>query len=121
MLDRDSLGFAIRLAFLIWLFAISAFTSLRAAEKSNATQLAELARSGSPALRDAIAASFAAKDLENGTAWAGRGPDFFFATKAAAKPELLIDGAAGPPMQGLAGSELWYAAARIELLGRGQP
>lgn len=49
------------------------------AEKSSATQLIELARSNSPALRDAIAATFDAKDLKAGTAWIGHGPAFFFA------------------------------------------
>jgi len=89
-----------------------------AAEKSDAAQLAELAKSGGPKLRDAITATFDEKDLKEGTAWAGRGPDFFFATHSAAKPELHIDGASGPPMQQLAGTDLWYAAARIEQLGR---
>src|SRR6478735_1738854 len=45
----------------------------RAAEKSNAVQLTELARSPSPKLRDAIVATFEAKDLKEGTAWAGLG------------------------------------------------
>ena len=89
-----------------------------AAEKSNATQLIELAKSGSPALSDAIRASLNAKELENGTAWAGRGADFFFATHAPEKPELVIDGTPGPQMQQLAGSDIWYAAARIEPVGK---
>jgi enterochelin esterase-like enzyme len=88
-----------------------------AAEKSNATQLTALAKSNSPQLRDAVTATFEAKDLKEGTAWAGRGPEFFFALEAPAKPQLMIDGVAGPPMQQLAGSDLWCAAARIEQLG----
>jgi len=88
------------------------------AEKSNATQLIALAKSNNPQLRDAITATFEAKDLKEGTAWAGRGPDFFFVLEATAKPQLLIDGEAGPPMQQLTGSNSWYAAARIEQLGR---
>jgi len=90
----------------------------RAAEKSNAVQLTELARSPSPKLRDAIVATFEAKDLKEGTAWAGLGSDFFFATQATVKPELHIDSAAGPQMQQLAGSDIWYASARIEQLGK---
>ena len=100
------------------LVVLSAAGSAVAADKSNATQLGELAKSGSPGLGAAIAASMDAKDLENGTAWAGRGADFFFATHATAKPELIIDGAAGPQMQNLAGSDLWYAATRIEQVGK---
>src|SRR5258708_37939132 len=89
-----------------------------AAEKSNATQLIELAKKPGPGLHDAITATFDAKDLKEGTAWAGRGPDFFFALDSTAKPQLLIDAAPGPQMQQLAGSSLCYAAARIEQLGK---
>ena len=88
------------------------------AEKSTATQLIELAKSNSPALKDAITTTFDAKELKDGTAWIGHGADFFFAIEATSKPALLIDGAAGPQMQGLVGSDLWYAAARIETVGR---
>ena len=89
-----------------------------AAEKSNATQLVAMAKAADPKLRDAITATFEAKDLKDGTAWAGRGADFFFAVETAAKPELVIDGGAGPAMQQIAGSDLWYSAARIEPLGK---
>jgi enterochelin esterase-like enzyme len=89
-----------------------------AAEKSTATQLVELAKAGSPGLRDAIASTFEAKDLKEGTAWAGRGCDFFFAVQAQAKPELFIDAAPGPPMRPIAGSDIWYSAAHIERLGK---
>jgi enterochelin esterase-like enzyme len=108
---------------MVFLLAASAFAMaipgrVCAAEKSNATQLTALAKSNSPQLRDAITATFEAKDLKDGTAWAGRGPEFFFALEATAKPQLLIDDLVGPPMQQLAGSALWYAAARIEQLGK---
>ena len=89
-----------------------------AAEKMTAPQLIDLAKSNSANLRDAITASFEAKDLKEGTAWAGHGPDFFFATQAPSQPSLVIDEAPGPAMQQLAGSDLWYAAARIEPGGR---
>src|SRR5262249_44537252 len=90
------------------------------ADKLTATQLVEMAKSSSPSLRDAITSAFDAKDLKEGTAWAGRGPDFFFAlqTTSQGPPQLLIDGNPGTPMQRLAGSDLWYAAARIEQLGK---
>jgi enterochelin esterase-like enzyme len=89
-----------------------------AVDKSNATQLIQLAKSNDPGLHDAIIASLDAKDLKNGSAWIAHGPDFFFATEAASKPELFIDGASGPPMQQLSGSDLWYAPAHVEPLGK---
>jgi enterochelin esterase-like enzyme len=89
-----------------------------AAEKSTATQLIELAKTNSPGLKDAIANTLDTKELKDGTAWVGHGPDFFFATSATSKPSLFIDGAAGPLMQSLAGTELWYASARVEPVGR---
>jgi enterochelin esterase-like enzyme len=89
-----------------------------AADKLTAIQLIELAKSNAPGLKDAITASLEAKDLKEGTAWLGHGPDFFFATEAAAKPDLFIDGTSGPQMQKVADSDLWYAPARIEQLGK---
>ena len=75
-------------------------------------------QSGSPTLRDAITTTFDAKDLKAGTAWIGRGPDFFFAIESSAKPVLFIDDAPGPQMQQLASSNLWCAVGRIEQLGK---
>jgi hypothetical protein len=101
--------------------AVLLFTGIpvmHATEKLNATQLVALAKSANPGLREAITSTFDAKDLKEGTAWAGRGPDFFFAIEALAKPELLIDGSSGPPMQQLPGSDIWYTAARIEQVGK---
>lgn len=100
------------------LLAVSLITPAFAAEKSTATQLIELAKSNNPALRDAITATFTANELKNGTAWIGQGPDFFFVTQAAAKPDLIIDEAPGPQMRQLPGSDFWYTAARIEPVGR---
>ena len=88
-----------------------------AADKLTATQLMALAKSASPGLGDAITSTFDAKDLKEGTAWAGHGHDFFFAVQGQPGPQLLIDGSPGPRMQELSGSDLWYAAARIEPLG----
>ena len=102
------------------IIGLSAMPGALAADKLTATQLVELARSSSPSLREAITSAFDAKDLLEGTAWASRGPDFFFAlqTSAQAAPQLRIDGDPGPRMQSIAGSDLWYAAARIEQLGK---
>src|SRR5580704_2284186 len=95
------------------LFAISTF----AAEKSTATQLIELAKSHSPALKEAIANTLDVKELKDGIAWIGHGPDFFFAVETSAKPTLVIDGNPGPQMQSLSGTNLWYGAAHIEPVG----
>jgi enterochelin esterase-like enzyme len=89
-----------------------------AGEKLSAPQLIDLAKSNNSGLRDAISTTFDAKDLKDGTAWSGHGPDFFFATEAAEQPSLVIDEAAGPQMQHLTGTDLWYATARIEPVGR---
>jgi len=90
----------------------------QAAEKRSAPELIELANSHDVGLRDAISASFDAKDLKEGTAWSGHGPDFFFATEAASQPSLVIDEAAGRPMERIADSDLWYATAHVEPVGR---
>lgn len=88
------------------------------AQKSSALELIELAKSPGPALRDAIIATFEAKDLQEGTAWSGHGPDFFFALRAGSKPQLFIDATAGPEMRALSGSDLWYTSATIEAVGK---
>jgi hypothetical protein len=105
---------AVRLALCSLILVASAF----AAEKSTTPQLIELAKSNSPGLHDAITATFDAKDLKDGTAWAGRGPEFFFVTEAPSQPSLVIDDAPGPQLRKLTGSSLWYAPARIEQVGR---
>ncbi len=89
-----------------------------AVEKASAAQLIEMAKLNSPGLREAITATLDAKDLKEGTAWIASGPEFFFATEAAAKPELFIDGVAGPAMQNISGSDIWYVPAHIEPVGR---
>ena len=89
-----------------------------AAQKRTAPELIALAQAKSPDLRAAIEASFEAKDLKEGTAWLGRGPEFFFAVEAASAPALMIDEAAGPAMAQVPGTQLWYATAHIEPVSR---
>src|ERR1700733_6081774 len=89
-----------------------------ATAKSDAAQLIELAKSNNPVLRDAIIATFDAKNLKEGTAWIGRGPDFFFAVETPTRPQLVIDGAPGAEMQNSSGSDLWYTPTHIESVGR---
>jgi enterochelin esterase-like enzyme len=100
------------------LLSLLLISSAHSAEKMTVSQLAGLAKSNSPALRDAIAATFNDRDLKTGVAWIGHGSDFFFATEAASQPSLFIDDAAGPEMRPIDGTEIWYAAARIPQLGR---
>ena len=100
------------------IFAFLPSPLLCATEKSTTLQLTELAKSPGPALRDAINATFDAKDLQEGTAWSGRGPDFFFTTRAAAKPQLFIDSTPGPEMHALPSTDLWFAVTKIESLGK---
>ena len=89
-----------------------------AAQKFTTSQLIELAKSPGPALRDAMTATFDAKDLREGTAWIDRGLDFFFATRSPSLPLLMIDDLPGLPMNQLSGTDLWYAAATIDQLGK---
>jgi enterochelin esterase family protein len=100
------------------LFALLATSNLAfAADKMTAPELISLAQTHSAVLPDAINATFSPKDLQEGTAWAGKGNDFFFALQSATPPTLLIDNAPGPQLQPLGGGGLWYAVARIEQLG----
>ncbi len=89
-----------------------------AAEKKSALQLIEMAKSNQADLRSEIEATFDAKELKDGTAWTGHGPDFFLATEAASQPTLVIDDASLPPMRHLDRSDLWYTTARIEAVGQ---
>ena len=99
------------------LVSICLLVSAFASEKLTAPQLIDLAKSNSAGLRDAITASFDARNLKEGTAWSSRGSDFFFATEASSQPSLVIDGIPGPQLRHLADSNLWYAPAHIEPVG----
>ena len=100
------------------LSGVSFAAQVAAVENASAVQLIEMAKANSPALRGAIVATLDAKELKEGTAWVASGPEFFFASEATAKPELFIDEAAGPQMQNISGSDIWYATAHIEPVGR---
>jgi len=88
------------------------------AQKFNAAQLIAMAKASSPELGAAIVASFAAKDLQEGTVWSADGEEFFFATEAGSKPVLLLDGVAGPEMESVAGNALWFTVAEVKPVGR---
>jgi enterochelin esterase-like enzyme len=102
---------------LMWSGALFA-AAVAAAQKSSVEQLIEMAKANSPGLRDAIVVTLDAKELKEGTAWIASGPEFFFATEAGAKPEIFVDEAAGPVMRNISGSDIWYANAHIEPVGR---
>jgi hypothetical protein len=86
--------------------------------KLTALDLIALAKSPGPKLALGITSSLDQKQLASGTAWLAHGPDFFFALQAASKPQLFVDDAPGPAVERLRGSDLWYATARIEPVGR---
>ncbi|PYV84755.1 MAG: esterase [Acidobacteria bacterium] len=113
---KSSWLFTVTVAVLIPLSSAQQTSPASMGEKKSALELIALAGANSADLRNAINASFEAKQLAGGTAWTGHGHDFFFATEASGTPQLFIDGRRGPDMH-LAGPDLWYAAARIEALG----
>ena len=86
-----------------------------AQQKLDAPDLIGLATSGKPGLHDAIAASFDAAALKDGTAWKGHGADFFFSVEAGTAPALAIDDAAPLPMSQVGGSDLWYQTAKLKV------
>jgi enterochelin esterase-like enzyme len=98
--------------------ALIAAAPLYAADKHSAPELIALANAHSPELSAAIEATFDGKDLKEGTAWAGRGPEFFFAVEADSTPSLVIDELAGRSMTEIPGTHLWYAAANVEPVSR---
>ncbi len=100
------------------LAAQGASPEAQAAEKLSAPQLIALAQAHNVQLQSAIEASFDAAKLKDGTAWAGHGPDFFFAVESQNTPTLVIDDSPAQAMQQIAGSNLWYAAAHIEPVAR---
>jgi len=79
--------------------------------------LIKLAKAHSPELRACVEANFDSTELKAGTVWAGYGTEFLFVVEAAAAPSLMIDEAAGPAMQAISGSNLWYALAHIQNKG----
>jgi len=108
-------------ALLLLLFTLPAPSpSQTPSSKLSAPQLIALAKANDPKLPAAIASTFDLKELKDGTAWAGKGADFFFAIKSAKKPLLVVDEKAGASMQqaGGAESDIWYATRS---LGEGFP
>jgi enterochelin esterase-like enzyme len=103
-----------RLAFLALCLALPAF----AQENLSPTKLIELANAHDSSLEQTVLATFDPKNLKDGTAWAGHGSDFFFATLSSVQPSLVIDDAPGTKMENLNGSTLWYAVAHIEPVSR---
>ncbi len=86
--------------------------------KMTASMLTELAKAHPEQLKNLIPAVFTAKDLAQGTAWLGRGSSFFFAIDSPSEPVLFIDDEAGPDMEKIEGTNLWYTPAKIDALGR---
>jgi enterochelin esterase-like enzyme len=102
----------------LFLFAVAMAPPAWSAEKLTAAQLVELAKAHDAGLRAGIEATFDAKKLEAGTAWAGHGSQFFFAVDSDAAPMLVIDDFAAKPLDAIPGTHLWYATADVEPVGR---
>jgi enterochelin esterase family protein len=102
----------------LFLFAVVMAPLTWSAEKLTAAQLVQLAKAHDAGLRAGIEATFDAKKLEAGTAWAGHGSQFFFVVDSDAVPLLVIDNFAAKPLEQLPGTHLWYATADVEPVGR---
>lgn len=87
-------------------------------QSRTASELSEIGRSRPHELAAAIRATFKEKDLNGGTAWTSQREKVFFAIKADAAPELRIDGKAGPEMQAVEGTKLWWAEATVTPAGK---
>ena len=94
---------------LVFLFAALAC----AAGKLPARRLIELAQSNSPQLRESLIESLGEPNIRKGTAALGEGEDFIWAVESVTRPELLLDGAPGPPMSQIDGTHIWWAAGRL--------
>jgi enterochelin esterase-like enzyme len=66
----------------------------------------------------ALVARLGEAAIDKGTAWAGEGPDFIWAVKAASQPALYVDDRPGPATKRIPGSNLWYAAGQVLPVGR---
>jgi enterochelin esterase family protein len=102
----------------LFLFVVMMAPPAWSAGKLTAAQLVELAKAHDSGLRAGIEATFDAKRLEAGTAWAGHGSQFFFAVDSDAAPMLVIDDLAAKPLDAIPGTHLWYATADVEPVGR---
>ena len=90
---------------------LSLTPTLAAQQKSDAASLIALSESGRSGWADAVRTTFSAKDLHEGTAALGHGPDFFFVTEAPSAPSLVVDDRAPVPMHQLSGTNLFHATA----------
>lgn len=91
--------------------------SATAQQKPSALDLIRLAKNNNPELAAAIRQAFSPTQLQDGTAAKGHLSSFFFAMELSSKPTLMIDGAAGPELQGVRNTSLWYAVAELPKQG----
>ncbi len=97
-----------------------------ATKKLTAPELIALTKAKDAPLARAIHATFDETSLKEGSAWAGYGPDFFFAIQAHSMPSLVIDDAPTgmamepvPPSKAIPSTpNLWYASVRIDPVGK---
>jgi enterochelin esterase family protein len=86
---------------------------IRAQQKWTATQLIDMAKINDHKLASALEEAFSEKDLKNGKAFLGHGPDFILAIEAASEPKLVIDDNPAVAMTPLEKGKLWYATVQI--------
>lgn len=86
-----------------------------AAEKLPTARLIELAQKGpnTPELKSALQDTLGADRIAKGTAYQGEGPDFIWAVESTAQPQLVVDDAAGPAMQHIPDSAVWFATGKL--------
>ncbi len=88
-----------------------------AQQKPSALDLIRLAKSNSAELPAAVRQAFSPTQLQDGTAAKAHLSSLFFAIESSSKPTLMIDGAAGPELQGVRNTSLWYAVAELPKQG----
>ncbi len=99
----------------VLLSAASGARPARAAERLAPLPLIEMARARpqSPEFREALLATLGERNVKNGTAAAGEGPEFLWAVEASTEPRLIVDDLERPAMTRLQGTHLWIETGQL--------
>src|SRR5262249_20601752 len=97
-----------------WVCVLSLVAAM-ATEKLAAPDLIQLAKKSpkSAQLRDAIAASLPADEIQKGVAVVSQGPEFLFAVESAGTPALYVDDQPIGKMVKLPGENLWVGTRTL--------
>ncbi|MGH9657169.1 MAG: alpha/beta hydrolase, partial [Bryobacteraceae bacterium] len=93
---------------------LAAAASTLAAQKLSVAELVDLARSGSPKLRDALVESIGEANIKKGAGVVSQGSTFVFAAESEQPLTLVLDDAPAGRMNRIAGSNLWYATSTLK-------